>query len=123
LLKLDDVGSHNFERMRERFGGRREFGPLSYVRLFAEVPASGRPLYQETLLKFCHPQTPFGVKATPPFIAKRSKSSMLHVHVIGPALSKLCQDLAVAFKGVRTVETVKPLLPALPRPKFTIGTK
>jgi hypothetical protein len=66
-LKLDDVGSHIFGRIRERCGDAREFGPLSYISLFREFPASGRLFYQETISKFCHSLTPMEVEAAYPF--------------------------------------------------------
>jgi len=121
-LKLNDVGSHNFGRIRERCCEGGEFKPLSYISLFRRFPASGRPFYQETISKFSQSQTPLEIKATYPFITTNRAKGMLHVQVTGPLLKTLCQDLAVAFKGVRTVETAKPTPPPVPRLKFLIRT-
>jgi hypothetical protein len=121
-LKLDDVGSHNFGRIRERCcegGDARGFKPLSYISLFRRFPASGRPPHRVTISKFSHPQTPFEIEAAYPFIANRTKG-MLHVQVAAPVQNTLCQDLAVAFKGIHTVELAKPSPPPVPRPKFLI---
>jgi hypothetical protein len=121
-LKLDDVGSHNFGRVRERCCEGRDasgFKPVSYISLFRWFPASGRPFYRETISKFSHPQTPFEIEAAYLFIANKTKG-MLHVQVAAPVLNTPCQDLAVAFKGVHTVEPAKPSPPPVPRPKFLI---
>jgi hypothetical protein len=122
LLKLDDVGSHNFRRIRERCGSSIEFQPLSYIWLFTRFPASGRPFYQETLSKFCHSQTLFKIKAAHPFVTTATNKGMLHVGATGSELRKLCQALTVAFKDVRTPETIKPLAPPVLQLKFSISS-
>ena len=111
-----------FGRIRERCcegGDARGFKHISYISLFRWFPASGRPFYRETISKFSHPQTPFEIEAPYPFITNRTKG-MLHAKVAAPVLNTLCRDLAVAFKGVHTVELAKPSPPPVPRPKFLI---